>query len=131
MTPFNPVMFEGFQRYVIRCTVAHQRYNKSANLGGDDYTPSPSSRSVYYIHRYIMGNPWQYLRLLVRGFGACKTNHGKSKHFGKLLCLKRFFASDVSSWFCPRFTFWFRHQAPRAPDMSSQPMTRESRKCTL
>ena len=76
MTPFNHVIFEGFQRYVIRCTVAHQRYNKSANLGGDDYTPSPSSRSVYYIHRYIMGNPWQYQRLFVRGLAPAKLIMG-------------------------------------------------------
>ena len=76
MTPLNHVILEGFQRYVIRCTVAHQRYNKSANLGGDDYTPSPSSRSVYYIHRYIMGNPWQYLRLFVRGLAPAKLIMG-------------------------------------------------------
>ena len=29
----------------------------------------------------------------------------------------------IVSWFLPRFILWFRHQAPRAHDMSSQPET--------
>ena len=35
------------------------------------------------------------------------------------------------NWFCPGFTLRFRHQAPRALDMSSILITREWRKCPL
>jgi hypothetical protein len=45
-----------------------------------------------------------------------KKNQGRPKQ--NYIIVKRF-------W--PRFTLWWRHQAPRAHDMSSQPKTRERR----
>ena len=78
MTPSNYLIFKGFIRISKVChqmcgcaptMCTHTRTHthkatiksedKSANLGGDDCTPSPSSRSIDYRHRYIMGNPWQ------------------------------------------------------------------------
>ena len=121
MTPFNHVIFEGFQRYVIRCTVVHQRYNKSANLGGMTAPPLPPPVALF-IH---IGISWEIL-----GNNCCGCLSGGLVPAKPLVNYCVWIASDVSSWFCPRFTFWFRHQAPRAPDKSSKPMT-HNEKCTL
>ena len=84
---------------------------------GADCTPSPSSRPLH-------GVPfWQFSSLMgFNGRSGLQARLQKKKNGRRpkqnYIIVKRF-------W--PRFTLWWRHQAPRLYDMSSQPKTRERR----